>query len=329
MPWCPKCKNEYREGIKICADCGCELVESEQLTNMTPLIFGEEEEMLSLKKFLEYNKLKQVVLRFDEKESVYEILVSEEDIKKANAMAKVFLEQEAERKEVQKQGKVQNQPEMEQGKEARKQKGMQQGEEVENQQEKQQGIAAQKQKEMREVQEETEEKTQGGKQGAMQEQEIMEAALYKNSSERAEDNRSSAWILLGVGTVGIVVMVLGILGIVPLRIGNPYMFYGVMSAVFFLFIVMGAISMKNARIFAKKAESENSLQDTLISWCRGNLDAAGIDAEIGIAEGDAEELLYFKRYEKIKEKLNHQFMNLDQAFLDHFIDEIVYDMIFE
>lgn len=26
--WCPKCKNEYREGITVCADCGCELVES-------------------------------------------------------------------------------------------------------------------------------------------------------------------------------------------------------------------------------------------------------------------------------------------------------------
>ena len=28
MPWCPKCKNEYYEGIKVCADCGCELVDS-------------------------------------------------------------------------------------------------------------------------------------------------------------------------------------------------------------------------------------------------------------------------------------------------------------
>ncbi len=27
MPWCPKCKTEYREGILICADCGTELVE--------------------------------------------------------------------------------------------------------------------------------------------------------------------------------------------------------------------------------------------------------------------------------------------------------------
>ena len=26
MPWCPKCKTEYREGFDICADCGCALV---------------------------------------------------------------------------------------------------------------------------------------------------------------------------------------------------------------------------------------------------------------------------------------------------------------
>ena len=27
MPWCPNCKNEYREGITECADCGVELVD--------------------------------------------------------------------------------------------------------------------------------------------------------------------------------------------------------------------------------------------------------------------------------------------------------------
>lgn len=28
MPWCPKCKEEYREGFTVCADCGEELVDS-------------------------------------------------------------------------------------------------------------------------------------------------------------------------------------------------------------------------------------------------------------------------------------------------------------
>ena len=29
MPWCPKCKSEYREGFTVCADCGTELVAEE------------------------------------------------------------------------------------------------------------------------------------------------------------------------------------------------------------------------------------------------------------------------------------------------------------
>ena len=27
MPWCPNCKDEYKEGIRVCADCGAELVD--------------------------------------------------------------------------------------------------------------------------------------------------------------------------------------------------------------------------------------------------------------------------------------------------------------
>ena len=28
MPWCPKCRNEYKEGYEVCADCGTPLVAS-------------------------------------------------------------------------------------------------------------------------------------------------------------------------------------------------------------------------------------------------------------------------------------------------------------
>lgn len=274
MPWCPKCKNEYREGITVCADCGCELVEEEQLDSLVSLIFGEEEQMLSLKEFLEFNKIGGVTVRYDEQDMVYELLVKDRDKKNAAKITGIFLEQEAEKtQEPQEADETESEPE-----------------------------------------------PAGG------------AAVYRKNADKAEDNKSSAWTLLVVGTAGMVFMILGIMGLLPLNIGNPYMFYGVMSAVFLLFIVMGGISMKNAKIFEKKAESENTLRQTLEKWCSESLDAAQIDKELGVtgekSEEISDEILYFKRYEKLKEKLNHQFMNLDQAFLDNFIDETVYDMVF-
>lgn len=283
MPWCPQCKNEYRKGIRICADCGCELVEEEQFDDQVPVIFGEEEQMNSLKKYLEFNQLKGVMVRFSEEDQVYELLVREEDKSKATSMANVFLQQEAARK---------NQEETD-------------CEEEGDEEDLWEDVA------------DYEEETEG------------EApVVYLNNNERAQENRSSAWMLLLVGTAGLVVMILGMFDVLPLHIGNPYMFYGVMSAVFLLFIVMGVISMKNAKIFAKKAESENTLRDTITKWYQENLDASAIDAEIAETDETSDEVRYFKRVEKIKEKLNHQFMNLDQAFLEHFIDEEVYDNVF-
>lgn len=150
---------------------------------------------------------------------------------------------------------------------------------------------------------------------------------YQDSSQRADDNRSSAWILLIIGVLGLVLVTLGIAEVIPLQLGNPYLFYGVMIAVFLLFLVTGVMSMRSAKFFAKKAESENSLRSTLLDWCRENLKSDEIDREVSAAD-TPEEVLYFSRTSYIKEKLNHQFLNLDQDFLDMFVDDHVYEMVF-
>ena len=43
MPWCPKCRNEYREGIAVCAECGVELVDSLEECGKQAFIFGEKD----------------------------------------------------------------------------------------------------------------------------------------------------------------------------------------------------------------------------------------------------------------------------------------------
>lgn len=150
---------------------------------------------------------------------------------------------------------------------------------------------------------------------------------YQDSSRKADENRLSAWILLIVGSLGLAMVILGVTEVLPFNFGNPYLFYGVMTSVFVLFIVAGAVAMKDSGIFARKAESENSLRSTLLNWCRENLHAEQIDSEV-YAEGAGEEVLYFSRTAYIRERLNRQFINLDQDFLQRFVDDHVYEMIF-
>ena len=217
MPWCPKCKNEYREGFSVCADCGSVLVDEETFVRLEaeqPADFSSE--------------------------------AAEE---KAGAS--------------QSRGK---------GESSR--------------------------------------------------------IPYRDNAERASENRSSAWVLMAVGGFGIAVLILGITGMIPLHFSNAYLFYGVMAAVFIQFLVAGIISMKNALIFEKSAESENSVKTALLDWCRQNLRKEDLDQQIGIEEKPSMEILYFRRFEAIKAKLNHQFLNLDQGFLEKLIDDTVYEMVY-
>lgn len=151
--------------------------------------------------------------------------------------------------------------------------------------------------------------------------------MARNSANEKE-YRSSAWALLLVGGVGLIFVILGITGVLPLQLGNPYLFYGVTMAIFILFLVMGVLSMKNALVFAEKAQAENTLLEAVETWCRDNLKAEEADDALeGISE-DTEELRYFRRAEYLKERINHQFLNLDQGLVEQFIDEKLYEIIF-
>lgn len=296
MPWCPKCKNEYREGIKVCVDCGCDLVEEEQFDNLAPITFGDEEELNSLKEYLEFNKLQGVTVRFDEAEHVYELLVRSDDKGKAMSLEKIFLAQKASEREMLQENSCD-------GEFTASEEDSDDADET---------VA--------------EENSDSGEKS-------IQPGVYQNSKERAEENRSSAWALLVVGICGIVFVALALMDFIPLHVGNPYLFYGVMSAVFVLFIVMGILSLRNAKLFDKKAESENTLQDAMVKWYKENLTATSLDAEWKDADAEScenlsEEMLYFKRAQLLKDKFNHQFVNLDQMFLERFIDEEVYDALF-
>ncbi len=155
--------------------------------------------------------------------------------------------------------------------------------------------------------------------------------LYQNSAKQAEENRSSAYMLLIIGSIGLAIMILIFVEIIPLSLNpfNKYMMCGVMSVLFVLFIVMGVVSMKSSKVLAQKAESESNLTSEIRKWCEENMIADEIDEGLfGEEKFESDEIKYFKRTEKMKQQISYQFLNLDEGFLDTFVDDY-YPIIFE
>lgn len=225
MAWCPNCKNEYVEGIMICADCGAKLVDSlDEISEEKPREISGEYAEIS-----------------EELEALGEM--TQEELAEAAAAAK--------------------------------------------------------------------------ERGTWRRQ-------YQNSAQKAEDNKSSAYTLLCIGAVGLIAVILVMLDVIPLYQNagvTKYFVCGVMGALFLIFLILGVISMKNFKTLSADAESEKSLVERMRKWCEENLGPEQIDEGLFEEEELSEEQKYFMRTDKMKQMIEGKFMNLEEAFLDHFIDE--------
>lgn len=156
---------------------------------------------------------------------------------------------------------------------------------------------------------------------------------YQSSEAKAENNRSSAYTLLAVGGVGFIAVLLIFFNVIPVYRNagiNRYLVCGVMGAMFVLFIVFGFVSMRDSKMLLVKAKSENSLRSEIARWCQENLDGTVIDAEI-LEEGESfeelsEEERYYRRTERMRAAIDDKFMNLDEAFVDDFVDGYYQEM---
>lgn len=229
MAWCPKCKNEYVEGITVCADCGAALVENlKEIPEKEPPLSEETAEIET--------EIPEEIM--DELENM-----TQEELTEAATAAK-------ERSTWRRQ--------------------------------------------------------------------------YQNSAQKAEDNKSSAYTLLVIGILGLVGVTLVLTDVIPLYQNagvTKYFVCGVMGALFIIFLILGIISMKNYKTLSADAESENSLVEQMRQWCKANLSAEQIDEDLFDKEELPEEQKYFMRTDKMKQRIESKFMNLEEAFLDHFIDE--------
>lgn len=249
MPWCPNCKDEYREGITVCADCGATLVDDLSLCENEEC--NEEEEGYFFELPREDIKLTPEELSTLPKEKLEELAL------KAQAFRMQYDEET-------------NKP-----------------------------------------------------------QKPVKASVYVNNDERAEENKASAYALLVIGGLGIVAIILFFLDVIPISMNKfgKYTITGVMGVLFVLFFIMGIVSIRNFKAFKQKAVKENNLTVEIKKWCMENLIKEEIDSLCDFNDVP-EELKYFGRTQLVKDRINNQFMNLDDSYLNRLIEDI-YPEIFE
>lgn len=97
MPWCPKCKNEYVDGITKCADCGCDLVDSLEEADLEGLFFGKPEEVEIVFGLLKKSGIKSVTRKESVEEGLEEIWVSSGEKDKAMKYVMLFVQMRNER----------------------------------------------------------------------------------------------------------------------------------------------------------------------------------------------------------------------------------------
>lgn len=147
-------------------------------------------------------------------------------------------------------------------------------------------------------------------------------------SDKYQDITSSASTMLLVGIIGILFLFLVLADIIPLPLNSStaWLFDSVMGGIFIIFIISGIISFMHAKQVKIDADEEDKLIQELLDWAEINITKEMLDEGLDLTQ--PEELLYFNRADKIKDKLMHQFENADEALVYEYTEQI-YQNIYE
>lgn len=309
MPWCPKCKLEYREGIKVCADCGTELVDDESLveevTTQEVVRLEKEENAQKLIKFLQYSNIEQPTYTYDENDKSYIVTVEKKDYKEAKKLFDAFYIAETEAEEARKKEAAANK------------EGSENDEDV--------ITSASDDNEATSVFDEYDIKEENV--GSDDEENISKKsnAAYVKKADQFKDLRSTGYLFIAVGLCGFLVLILNIIGVFKFYQG--VFAWSVMTILFLIFILVGISSLSHSKRVKEQIEEEDTLTTAINTWLDETITANVLET-VTVAN-EADEINYFKKTEYIKNAiLEHFDRNLDDAYVDMLVEEF-YNSHFE
>lgn len=288
MPWCPKCKNEYRAGITVCTDCKVELVEELTLDpkeNSEILCEFANEEIAA--KFIEYLTYSSISAFYETSAAktedggeinLYQVYVPTEHTKQAKKALQAFSYVEAANQEAQKKEILAK----------LKEAGYVEESDTEE--------------------EETPSLPRSGN------------STYMTKKEKSADYRSSGYTFLIFGVIGTIAMILHWAGV--------FRYFATISAVvmtimFAGFILIGIDSFRRAKKASLESDEEETFTKNLTEWLDSNITFD----DIKVADRDdlQPEINFLNEINELKQIITRQFGTLDPAFLDQFAEDYYND----
>ena len=310
MSWCPICKNEYKDGIEVCADCGANLVESLKKKNRVLVYSAEEKLIVRLADFLNYSDIPCETEVNAKNDTMYDLFVTENHEDIAKRAVGIFLTEERAYAE---NATVLDEDEP---KEDHQDEVLNDHDELQVYDENTEKSKSENSRNIENEKNDTNDTKTG-----------VRVRPYQNRQNKADEFKSSGIALLVVGILGILCILAIDFGIIPIQLNNKVMMNIIMNLLFAFFIAFGAYSLKGAKKYEREAVEERNTTKEIKGWALECLNTEEIDEKSCCEKDiDSEEIMYFKRYEYLKKVISDKYVNLDEDYLDNLVENLYQEL---
>lgn len=319
MPWCPKCKTEFRENVSVCVDCGTELVmEQPDECEYTVLCTLETEAIAKkLLKYFEYSGIDSYY-EYNEKELGYSVFVKEEEEKKAKKSFQAFYSVELEAMSHEESNHDEVTEPMNSTLEDTNVESMEDAFEA--------SIEDAFEDEWQESSMNTSYDTSipSEEQKAKITKMMYEGGAYEKKEDKAKDLKATATTFFFFGIIGIAFVLLNLFGVINF-IGGSLQYF-IMIAMFLGFILVGINSIQRFKKLTQEAIDEVKTTKEIMDFLDSNATNEVIEAFKD--SSFSEEGNFIRVMEGLKALIVKNFGELDDSYLDY-VTEDFYNSRFE
>lgn len=149
---------------------------------------------------------------------------------------------------------------------------------------------------------------------------------YVSNDEKSKELKSTGIMLIVVGVLSCTFIVLFVLGVLPFKFrgGFSWVIYGLLFAFFASFIYFGINSLLKYRDIMKYVRMEKEENSEFEEWFKKNITKSTVDS--GLPLTDEDQSNYFMRFERIKYMISKEFPDLNDDYIEMYIDKIYGDM---